>query len=200
MAAFVTVTQYADALGITVVPATPLETRISMALDAACAQIRGYLGQSLDHIAADVVTLDGTGHRGLLLPELPVTAVNAVTIDLGLVTELIVTDAYLGFGGVLYRTGAQVPSPNWWCNHSHRGWPLGLGNLTIDYDHGFATIPADLVNVAIQVARANVNAGLPGITGETIGGYAYTRDLSVTALSAYEAVLDNYKLPRVMVA
>lgn len=204
MAAFVTADQYATALRVDVPDGSPLEAAVNMALDAACSEIRGYLGQTLDAVVGDVVALDGTGRRGLILPEMPVTAVNAVTIDKDLATELVVTDFYLGFGGVLYRTGVQAV-PDWWdwwdwSAFPRRGWPLGVGNITVDNDHGYATIPADLVNVAIQVARATINSGLPGMTSETIGGYSYTRDGKVDILGAFTRVLDNYKLPRVMVA
>lgn len=204
MLAFVTVDQYAAATRTT--PDFANELAIDFALDAACQAIRGYLGQTVDAVDADIITLDGTGRRGLILPEMPVRAVNAVTIDLGLSTEIDVTDFDDGFGGVLYRTGAQ-DAPEWWDwdwwgppSRPLRAWPLGVANITVNYDHGFTTVPADLMMVAIQIARATVNAGTPGVTGETIGGYSYTRDVNIDALGAFRRILDNYKLPRVMVA
>ena len=205
MTAFVTVDQYCALTRLT--PDFTNEIAIQMALDVACQLIRSYLGQTVDPIDDETITLDGTGRRGLILPEMPVRLVNTVVIDLGLDTEVDVTDFDNGFGGVLYRTGAQDP-PAWWDwdwwgpgpIRPRRAWPLGIANITVNYDHGFTTVPSDLVMVAIQVARAIVNVGTPGLTGETIGGYAYTRDAHVDLLGSFTRVLDVYKLPRVMVA
>jgi hypothetical protein len=184
MAAFVTVDQYATATQQTITPDSALEDAIEFALDAACDEIRNRTCQTLDAVEGDVITLDGTDRQALLLPELPVTAVNSVTIDKDLTTELDVTDYVLGFGGILRR---------------RKGWPWGYGNITVDYDHGYETIPADLVNVAIQAARSGITIAPGGLTSETIGGYSYTRDATVATITTYQSVLDPYRVPRIPV-
>ena len=110
--------------------------------------------------------------------------VNSVTIDAGLSTETDVTDYVPGFGGILNRRA---------------GWPWGYGNITVNYDHGYAIIPSDLVNVAIQSARAGVLSERPGLTGETIGGYSYTRDATVQAVASFSDLLELYTVKRIPV-
>lgn len=191
MSAFVTVDDYNAAF-----QTTADEDAVQFALDAACTQIRKYLSQDLDLVTDDEQPFDGTGHQTLLLPQLPVLAVNSVFIDKDEDTEEEVTDYKVGFGGILYRR----------C-----GWPWGVQNITVDYDHGFEEIPADLKSVALGIARfvatPITEEALGGITSETIGGYSYTRDLGAASsvattgsdVSAYSRVLDLYRVKRIPV-
>lgn len=190
MAAFVTIDEY-EAL-FQAAPSGTEEDAVQFALDAACAEIRTYLSQDLDLVADDEIVLHGTGTQSLLLPQLPVVAVNSVFIDAGEDTEEEVTDYHLDFSGVLYRR----------C-----GWPKGYGNITVDYDHGYEEIPADLKNAALNIARSIANpapaAALGGITSESIAGYSYTRDLGASTatidVSAYSRTLDRYQVKRIPV-
>lgn len=197
MSAFVTIADYETAFGVSVTGNAELEAQVQFALDSACAEIRAYLSQDLDYTEDDVIVLDGTGHQTLLLPQLPVVAVNSVFIDKGEDTEEEVADYVIGFGGILNRRA---------------GWPWAFGNITVDYDHGYGAyegieLPADLKNAALNIARSVANPAsvesLTGITSESIGGYSYTRDLGAAAttidVSVYSRTLDRYQVKRIPV-
>lgn len=191
MSAFVTIADYEVAFNAIVTGNAGLEAKVQWALDGACDEIRGELGdQVLDLVEDDVIVLHGTGHQSLLLPQLPIVAVNSVTIDNGLGSELVVTDYKVDFSGILYR---------------RKGWPWGFGNVTVDYDHGYGAyeglqLPNDLKTVALQVARSTVSSLPAGITSETIGGYSYTRSLGAAiGADAYEKLLNRYAVKRVPV-
>src|SRR5262245_52967005 len=121
MASFVTTDDYATATQQTITPGSDLEAAVEFALDAACAEIQHVTGQHIEFVAADVIKLDGNCRHKILLPQIPVTAINAVTIDKGLSTEEVVTDWILAQAdsGIVYRK---------------KWWPWGVQNLTFDYD------------------------------------------------------------------
>lgn len=150
-----------------------------VALNAACAEIQRRTSQTFTVVEGDVITIDGTGTRILLLPELPIVAVNSVIIDKDLATEEIVTDFRVDADGRLYLPRRSTATPYRRCNH----WPRGFANITIDYDHGYAAVPADLIDLAVRAAFAGV-AYQPGLAGETIGGYSYTRQAVVDVIDA----------------
>lgn len=201
MVAFVTVDEYAAATRTDLYFDDNLEAAVRFALEAACDEIRRATSQDFDLIEDDVIVLDGTGHAGLLLPQLPVVAINSVTIDKDLTTEVVVTDWVLGFGGILRRRGTQTVTS---ACHRRRVWPWGFGNITLDYDHGYGAyegeqFPSDLKNVAIQMAFSGITEE-PGITSETIAGYSYTREASAATLDTFCKVIDRYTVKRIPVA
>lgn len=140
----------------------PTNAEWLLILEGATAMIQSYTGQHLERVASDTVTLDGTGTRLLVLPELPVNAVAAVVIITGDVeTTLDDSTYYVGAGGILYRRDGV--------------WPCLPGTVRVTYDHGYAAIPADLVSMAIRTAAelrttAPVSAG--AVTSESIGNYS----------------------------
>lgn len=184
--AFVSVDEYAARTQTTITPGSDLETAVALALESACQEIRNYTGQTIDLVTGDTEALDGTGRRRMLLPQLPVLAVNTVTIDLGLDTEEILTDYVSAYGGQLWRS---------------LGFPVGVSNVTVDYDHGYDPIPADLAGIAVSVARSAVNATPLGIISESIDGYSYQLGQNVQqAITEYAPALAPYRLPRIPAA
>lgn len=167
--------------------------RATAALAAACADIRLYCAQTFDLAESDVIEVHGTGTATLLLPQLPIVAINAVTIDKGLTSELTVTDFKVDLeSGVLYRTAADACWP--------ASWPLGVLNITVDYDHGFAVIPENLIRVACRLAHEDiVNPGAK-LRAETIAGYSYQKDTGEACVDDYADILDRYKAQKVPVA
>ncbi len=164
------------------------QARATAALDAVCASIRRYCSQRFDYVESDVITVSGTGKQALLLPELPVVAVNSVTINKDETSELAVTDYRLldPDAGLLWRPTAV--------------WPWGGVNITVDYDHGYADIPADLIEVAVHLAHESVTAIPSQLRSETIGGYSYTRDAGQTTVHDFAHVLELYRAKRIPVA
>ena len=190
MAAFVTVAELEAALQRDLNDAAATE-----ALDAACQAIRDYLGQQLDYIVNEVVRLHGTGRRTILLPQLPVNAVDAVSIvDNGTTTVLVAADWWVDRqSGVLFRVGTNGDR-----------WPAGIANITVTYDHGYAVVPSSIRQVAISVAsRLYTEATLtPGMRSEQLGASSYVRDDSAAAglSSTAKQVLDRYAQRRIPAA
>ena len=147
----------------------------ALALDAACQTVRSYLDRQINS-AESTVAIDGSGTDTVLLPEWPVSAVEAVSVDGEALAE---TDDdgednwRLGTAGMLHRVGRL------------RIWPAGRGNIEVTYTHGFGgadpaydedDVPADIRLVAMLVAkRVYAGAGATAtLKQETIGNYSYT--------------------------
>lgn len=181
------------------------------ALQAATADIQDFCSQLLVPVDADIITVSGTGSRYLLLPECPVTAVNAITIDQDLPTELAVTTFRISArNGILYRLpdptvagyctcGCSDPFDCCCIPPSSWGWPRGFSNITVNYDHGYAAMPANLVQVAASLAHESVNAGPLRLHGEKIEGYSYTREVGATTVDDFSGLLNRHKLKQTSV-
>lgn len=147
----------------------------TIATAAACAICRTMSDQTFTQVTADVAAFDGTGTDSIVLPEYPVTAVPAVSVD-----ESVVTDYVVSPSGVLIR-------PRSW-------WPAGRQNITVTYDHGYADadFPDDVKMVALVVAARlfdRVDA-----KQESLGAYSVTYQSAATDLTVGEkAILRKHK-------
>lgn len=165
-----------------------------IAIDSACEIIRSYVEQTLNYVANDVVFVDGSGGRGLLLPQIPVVSVGAVQVE-GEDAPVDPATMYVTAGGVLYR--AEV-------------WPVGWGNVSVTYSHGYAVfetdvendptdnvplpvrMPSDIRRVALSLSqRIFVSSGSSANTGtrtsETISTDAYSQTFANTSGSSSSA-------------
>lgn len=127
-----------------------------IATDAACDICRTFAEQTFNEVLSDTVILDGTGTDALLLPQLPVNAVGTVFEG-----ATAVDDYSLNSNGILFRGSAGVdPRPV---------WPRGRQNISVTYDHGYASIdlPRDVRMVALSIASRLVVQGVA--TEENIG-------------------------------
>lgn len=150
------------------------EARALLRLDGATAAIQRYCRQTIEYVASDVVKLTGTWSRGLVLPELPVTAVSSVVVDGDTLTSG--TDYEWDNQRTLWRKPTEwrwsdwswrYPAPSDW--DSHWGGPSTA--ITVTYSHGFSTLPGEVVSICIQAAARGWSA--PG--GEsrlTIGSWS----------------------------
>ena len=196
MAPFLTVSHLEAALQRQVVGAAASE-----ALDEACQTVRDYLGQQLDFVDNETITLHGTGRATLLLPELPVRAVDLVSVTDpdGAVTALGAADWSLdGVDGILWRSGGI--------------WPAGVHNVAVTYDHGYASVPASIRGVTISLTSRiyHQTATLPGVRSEQLGAHSITYEPTSLAgagsfrgggLSGLERlVLDRHKVQRIPAA
>jgi len=132
--------------------ATADEPAAQAAIDAASAAIRGYCGQVLTLVAADRVLVSPCWGR-VFLPELPVLAVSAVSLagtalDAG-------AWSFDGRTGELVRFDPNAVPPPW-----PSAWDAGYRNVDVTYDHGWAVLPADLVDVAARVASRRYLGGM----------------------------------------
>lgn len=189
MADLITLTEYEQAGG------DPDSIVAEFAISAASEMVRGYLNQHVSLVEDDVVTLAGTGTRALILPELPVVAINSVTVN----GELLVAGDYRESRGVLWRLTSNELGDDG--VHIVSTWTTGY-EVVVDYDHGFAVVPADIqmVTARLAVAIGADAASTPGMRQETIQDYSYVRGDSSSSSAAELAVIARRVVRQVPVA
>jgi hypothetical protein len=160
-----------------------------IAIDSACEMVRAELGNDVNLVEDHEITINGSGHSRLILPEPPVRAVSEVVINAGLSNEeiLATTDYVLDDlprlrGAYLRRigTGATPMLINNYYGDTYPSWPRGLRNITITYDHGwdvveplsdpppgFERVPAAIRSVALGLAKRIYVSNTSGATGAT---------------------------------
>jgi hypothetical protein len=126
----------------------------AICVDAACDIVRDAAGQTFNQVNNDSVTLDGTGTDALLLPESPVSAVDAVSVrdSAGSFTTAGTADYSVNGDGILFATNT--------CGTATFGtiWPRGRQNIHVTYDHGYTlgasgTLPRSVRMIALTVAQ-----------------------------------------------
>lgn len=123
------------------------------AIAAASAAIQGHTRQQLEAVADDVVLLDSVGADRLILPEVPVTAVSAVTED----GALLDPSAYKwSRAGILYRLFGR--------------WRAGIQIVAVTYSHGYAVTPGDVIDVCVRAAARTYQAGLRAAATDGVAG------------------------------
>lgn len=153
-----------------------------IALDAACQICRDVAEQDFNRGTA-TFTLDGTGTDAILLPQLPVNGVTAVTVN-----GTAVTDFMLDGRGMLFR-GTVGPSG---CTYSH--WPSGRQNVAVTADTGYDAVPTSVKMVALAVASRLVVQGVA--KQETVGGVSVTYAVNATDLTAGETLILQKARPK----
>lgn len=151
--------------------------RAGLLLDDASAVVRAYTGQQFNE-ATSTVRLKVRG--GVVrLPQRPATAVTTVA------------DVDGNTVGHTWYSGDAI--------HLTGGYPTG-GWVDVTYDHGYASVPGDVVAVVCQIAgRAfGTTADNAGYQSESIGTYSYTVGVAAAAgatglLNDERAVLDRYR-------
>lgn len=166
-----------------------------IAIDSACDVVRTEAEQTFNEVSSDEVILDGSGTDALLLPELPVTDVDSVTLG---DEVLAVDDDYVLNGqGILLRVWPAV-------------WTKGRQNVTVQYDHGYgdSVFPRDVrvvaLRVAVRIFKQPATAAAAGVASESLGSYSisYTNSSSSSSSSedliteAEKRVLRKYKQSR----
>lgn len=145
-----------------------LETeRAELLLRIASGEVRAFTGRLFDEVVDEVRLLDGTGASTLMLPDAPVS-------DVAEVLEAAGTDNETELDG----PGTSSPAWEWTSAGYLRRIDGGffvrrLRWYQVTYDHGYATIPDDVLGVVLAVAGRAV--GNPdGTKQEAIGRYSYT--------------------------
>jgi hypothetical protein len=156
------------------------DDQVQAALDAACAMVETYCNRIF---AADdyTHTLDGRGTDMLWLPQYPINDVTTLTID---DEEIDAADYTVEDQSIYYEDG----------------FTKGRRNVVVEYNAGYATIPADLHH-----AVTALTADLLGTSGrdttlqsERLGDYQYTTaggaaNPAAGLLSPYASVLAKYR-------
>lgn len=146
-----------------------------MILDGATAAIRAEANQTITR-ATSTDLLMGTWSLDLELPERPVVSIGSVKLN-GVVMaaadyeweglQVLRRGQLLGrigvFDGNPRRPGAYLGSVGHW------GGPASTVEVT--YTHGYATVPADLMMLCLQIA-ARVLINPQGLQSESLGAYS----------------------------
>jgi hypothetical protein len=130
---------------------------VAQALSLAQSAVVNYCNQTFDLITSDVVYLDPKPRRTALLPQVPVANIDSVmgllppssSTESGLTWTTLTNYRFVSDTGLLYDTTGE-PGVIWPIGPS---WPWLPGSLQVTYDHGWSTVPQDVVNVACGLAQ-----------------------------------------------
>lgn len=170
--------------------------------------VRRYTRQTLNYVQNDTITLPGNWDNTLVLPQRPITAVNSLLINGNAPTSYTVwkklddtlyisSGAYQPDFGVLLWGGNALWGPagsNSGPQATGATWQGPQATITINYNHGYQTIPGDIVNVTAGLVAVAV-ASPVGVEQEKVGGYQvrYTRsEGGAMALQAGDKEILNY--------
>lgn len=167
-------------------------------IEAVSAQFNAYTGRLLTardyswdpEDAAydpDNAVLSGSGHAELILPQYPVQSITELRLDGSALPEASPGDS----AGWLLDRAAGVAA------RLDGAFPRGQGNLTLVYRAGFAAVPADLAQAALEQAAERFQQSTPGhgrlgISARTLadGSVSYQ---AAALLPQVQAVLDRYR-------
>ncbi|SFD14373.1 hypothetical protein [Streptomyces aidingensis] len=153
------------------------QARAGALLAGASARVRAYTRQEFDLVHGDVVVLRPVG-TVVRLPQRPVLAVSSVVALGGAET---IPDITLPGGAWTWDGADKVdiwPPDQGWLLSLPESWSSGWGGVDsyrVTYDHGYATIPEQVVEaVCAMVLRSLLSPSLaPGMVSERIGNYSY---------------------------
>ncbi|UXE04746.1 head-to-tail adaptor [Arthrobacter phage Shambre1] len=173
------------------------DPRLALAAQRASDRFLGAIGYDPRAKAGDQVQLNGTGTSTLLLPAAPVTAINAVTVR--------GTAVWAG-SGPRYRSGywastELLDGPDFELDAAagilrrNGVWPDGLGNVTVDYDHGFEELPGDIADAVLEHATTlamvliHIQQESGGSTSATYG-----KEATVGTTQKWVDAVEKYRL------
>jgi hypothetical protein len=154
-----------------------VEDKATLCVEGACDLVRNRTGQAFDEVKEETITLDGSGTDAVVLPQLPVTEVIAVTDD-----ETELEDFRLTQAGILQRTDAGV-------------WTRGRGKVEVTYSYGYTaeTVPREVRVLALTLAARLYQQGI--VASETVGATSVTYSTDSLTLTAGEkAILKRYRV------
>ena len=137
--------------------------------------VRDWTGQTISRVTGDVFQDYSDGSDIFMLPQIPVTAVSAVSVG-----GVSLGSAEWAFStrGALYRvllTGSTVAL---WKGYWERNIPV-----RVTYDHGYTAIPAAVKSIVLELAGQLYTNPVGSIQSESVAGYSVTYAVS-TAISA----------------
>lgn len=191
----------------------PTDLQAILALEGASGIVRAYCNRDFTYVEDDEVTIFPRGTAGLLLPEIPVYEVSAVTLIStdGTETDLETTDWFVdGASGILYRVSTTGTYPWDWGWH----WYVPTARVRITYTHGYVLpgeeeiddvqdLPSELALVVMSIGSRNLVTTAQGgqaVRSKQVGSYQVTYgdqsttvdEQGVTALE--RQVLEKYRL------
>jgi hypothetical protein len=193
----------------------PTDLQALIALEGSSGTVRAYCNRDFTYDEEDEIIVYPRGTVGLVLPEIPVYDVSAVTLIASDSTEtdLVLGDWYVdGDSGILYRVSSTGIYP--W----HWGWyeyPVPAARVQVTYSHGYVMpgedaiegvedLPPELSLAAMSMASRNVMTTASGgqaVRTKTVGSFSVTYGDQSTTVDEYgftaaeRQVLDRYRLP-----
>lgn len=157
--------------------------------------VRDDIRQQVDLVDNDEITLWGDNSEVLLLPQRPVTAVSSVTLagqDL-VPAQVNSTSTMLMYAwrpdGSLRRV---VYGGSFYAGELYYRWPAGVP-VQVTYSHGYATVPAGMKHVALELAAA-AYANTDLHESERVGWVEWTsKRVSLDLVPEQRASLDVYR-------
>ena len=130
---------------------------VTQALSWAQSLVENFCNQTFDVVSSDNAYLDPMPRGTAMLPKVPVTNVVLVQgllppspgVYSGLAWKTLTNYRYVSDTGLIYNTTGE-PGVTWFDGPS---WPWLPGSLWVTYDHGYSTVPNDLINVACRLAQ-----------------------------------------------
>jgi len=152
-----TVDEFGFFLGVTFTDAQA--ERAQLLLELATGAIQRFTRQTIELVENDVAVLHGTWSAGLVLPQVPVVSVSALTLD---VEGVATADTDWVFDGqrTLWRDAG--------CS-----WGGDTQKITVTYSHGWEEIPAEVRAVCLQIAARSYR-NPAGVSAESVGQYSVT--------------------------
>lgn len=160
---------------------TTHDAELARLISAVSADVRRQTDRALDYPAAAYTDrFDGNGGQEVYLRQTPVATVTSVTVD-GAAVPLQAVSTGTGY----YRDGNTIRLVGYY-------FTVGLGNCSVAYTAGAATVPLDLEHAVIQlVALAFVDADHIGKSAATINGDAVNWNGGPQLANA-EAIIGRY--------
>lgn len=149
---------------------------VDLMLNAASWIIREAAGNVISQVTSTITVMAPVG-RWLPLPG-PVTAVSAVSVDGETVTD------WKLLNGMLWRASGWQP----WCE------PVPV---TVTVTHGYAEVPADIVNLCADLAKLGIQAAGQKATPANVVAVSYTIDDYTERLQYSEDARTAMELPDV---
>lgn len=151
----------------------------SSVLDAVAADVRREAGWHIAPAQEETVTLDGPESQRLILPTLRLVAVTEIRDVSG--DDPVILDGYR----VNTRTGIV---------YRRAGWPCGVAVIEVDMEHGFVSVPPDLLpEIAVRCQDA-VAVSTGSKSSFTIDDYTETTEESSSAATARGTAVRRYRV------
>ena len=158
----------------------PNDRRASLALDNATNFIKVYTGQDIEVVDNRIQVFRAeTCVRVLILDQIPVRAVDALTVD-----TVAFTDFDVDLGAGIVTRNDYLGATAW----------TAFEKIQVTYDSGYTVIPGALKAVCLQMA-ARTLAAPTSFASENIGNYGRTlaRDSEGGLTTAERRVLDRFR-------
>jgi hypothetical protein len=152
-------------------------------LGMASGMVRRYTRQQITQTVDDVIVLPGTWGHVLPLPQRPVQSVKSVLFGNSTAPatawKLVGDDLFIGSGSyqpdygyinntqtALWGPAGSVMGPS----ATGANWQGPQTDVTVTYTHGYADVPADIVNEVAGMVALQLSTSV-GVQKERIGGY-----------------------------